>query len=202
MTKLLKLFSYIFHPLFIGVYIVLIYVNSEKNYFSLEEKLFLTYQISIITLFIPLGIYYVLKSINKADSLMLASVKQRKLPLAINCLLLLLLLNNSIHYNETPDLYLIFLGCLISNMIALSCSILQFKTSLHMIAIVIFTTTLLSITENTLAGIILKTMAIINIGFIASSRLVYKAHNTTELVSGTFIGLVPQIALYMYFYKM
>lgn len=190
--------SYVLHPLFIPIYGTLYYLTNKASYLSFGEKGILTTQVVIITILIPLGLYYVLKSINKVQSLMMATAKERKIPLAINCILLLLFIKNNIYYNYNPELYLFFTAGLLSCIVSLLLSILNFKVSLHMIGISGLAIFVLLLKEWSLSNILIQTVMIISIGLVASSRLQMKAHNTIELLAGFFVGLIPMLFLMLF----
>lgn len=190
--------SYLLHPLFIPLYGTLYYLSYKVPHQSFEEKGLLTTQIIIITILIPLGLYYILKSLNKVESLMMATAKERKTPLAINCILLLLFIKNNIYYTNNPELYLFFTAGLLSCIVSLFLSILNFKVSLHMIGISGMAVFVVLLKEWTLISILIQTVAIISVGLVASSRLQMKAHNSIELMAGFFTGLIPMLFLMLF----
>lgn len=195
MKFLLKSVSYIFHPLFIPIFGTLYYLSTRASYLPIPEKGILITQVIIITILIPLGMYYILKSINKVESLMMANTKERKIPLAINCILLLLFLKNNISFTNTPELYLFFTAGFLSCIVSLFLSILNFKVSLHMIGISGLTAFILLLKDWTITNLLIQTTMIISIGLVASSRLQMKAHNLLEITAGFFVGFISMVLL-------
>ena len=67
-------------------------------------------QIVIITVLIPISLFYLLLSLGKIDSIMIEEVAQRKIPILLNCILLFVLTQKSITLDRIPELYYYFLG--------------------------------------------------------------------------------------------
>lgn len=200
LKKILPVFSYLFHPLFISVYAVLLFFFFGKHNYNYQEVYLVIIQIVIITIFIPLTIYYLLLSLGKVDSIMLAHKNQRRLPLLIHSILLLILIRKSITIDYFPILYFFFLSSFISTFWAFVFLFTKFKVSLHMLAISSLTIFLIGISMhyNVRMLWVIVPLLLCN-GLIASSRLVMKAHTPTELVLGGLIGSIPQIVL-LYFW--
>lgn len=200
MKKILPLFSYLFHPLFISVYAVILFFLYGKHTFTYEEVYLVIIQIVIITIFIPVTVYYLLLSLNFVDSIMLAHKNQRRLPLLIHAVLLLILIRKSITMEYFPILYFFFLASLISTFLAFLFLFTKYKVSLHQLAISSFTVFVVAISLhfNVRMLEVIIPLIICN-GLVASSRLVMKAHTTTELILGGLIGAIPQIGL-LYFW--
>ena len=154
------------------------------------------FQISIITIFIPICFYYLLKSLGKADSIMLSKVSERRIPLLTMAILLFLMIKRSVTIDLYPELYFFFLASLASTLVALVFSLLKIKASLHMMGIGSLTIFIIMLSLYygfnliyPIAGLFLAT------GFIASSRLEMNAHNGMELALGYLIGIVPQMII-------
>jgi membrane-associated phospholipid phosphatase len=200
LKKILPPFSYVFHPLFISVYAVVLYFFFGKHNYNYQEVYLVIIQIVIITIFIPLTVYYLLLSLGKVDSIMLAHKNQRRLPLLIHAILLLILIRKSITIDYFPVLYFYFLASFISTFVAFLFLFSKFKVSLHQLAIASFTVFAVGISLhfNVRMIWIIVPLILCN-GLIASSRLVMKAHTPTELILGGLIGSLPQIGV-LYFW--
>lgn len=196
MKKILPFFSYAFHPIFISVFAVLFFFITTTGYFNYETIYLYLIQTLIITVFIPLAIFYLLVTLNKIDSIMVTNVTQRKIPLVIQIALLGTLIFKSFTLDVSPELFYFFLGSIISSAIALVLVFFEKKVSLHMLGMA-------SITAFCIASFIhfgIKNTYFIGAllfcnGCVASSRLVMKAHTTAELTLGYVIGLIPQLLL-------
>jgi membrane-associated phospholipid phosphatase len=196
LKKILPPFSYIFHPLFISVYAVVLFFFFGKHNYDYQEVYLVIIQIVIITIFIPLTVYYLLLSLGKVDSIMLAHKNQRRLPLLIHAILLLILIRKSITIDYFPLLYFFFLASFISTFLAFIFLFSKFKVSLHQLAIASFTIFAIGISLhfNVRMLWIIVPLILCN-GLVASSRLVMKAHTPTELILGGLIGSIPQIGV-------
>ena len=200
LRKILPAFSYIFHPLFISVYAVLLFFFFGKHNYNYQEVYLVIIQIVIITIFIPVTVYYLLLSLGRVDSIMLAHKNQRRLPLLFHAILLLILIRKSITIDYFPILYFFFLASFISTFWAFVFLFTRFKVSLHQLAIASFTVFAIGISLHynvRMVGIVVP--LILCNGIVASSRLEMKAHTSTELILGGLIGAIPQIGL-MYFW--
>jgi len=200
MTKhIFKSISFIFHPLLMPFIGVLFYFFKSPRFIpeaTVEAKLF---SIGILTIILPILLFYLLKTINKINSFYLETTEERIWPLILNCAIILLILKRVLTQNEIPELYYFFIGILCSNFACLILALLKFKASIHMIAsaglfmFIIAIGIHFKINMNSYIAI----MCII-IGAIGTSRLELKAHSGIELLIGFFIGLIPQLIVLNY----
>ena len=96
MKKILPVFSYLFHPIFIPLLGTFFYVILDDNYFTLPQYLVLFIQIIIISILLPLAFFYLLRTFGKIDSIMLSDISQRKIPLLLQIMLMSILIAKSI----------------------------------------------------------------------------------------------------------
>jgi len=197
--KILPFFSYLFHPIFISVYAAFIYFFLNGTYFSNLEKYFAIFQIIIITILLPILFYFGLRTLGKADSVMISEVSQRKIPLVIQCFLTVLLLRKSITLERFPEFHFFFLGGLISTILALVFVFFKTKASLHMLAISALTLFVIGLSiHNQIQNINMIAFFVLMNGVVASSRLEMKAHTNKELVIGFLLGILPQLLLFRF----
>ncbi len=198
-NQLLKSISFIFHPLLMPILGVIFYFSKTPRFIPepvIQAKLF---SITILTVILPLLLYYLLKTLRKVDSVYLETTNERKLPLLLNCLIITLVLIRVLPLNEIPELYFFFIGILISTITCFALAIAEFKASIHMIAATgffMFAVALAIHFKININGTI-ALMCII-LGAIATSRLHLKAHTPAELIIGFFVGLMPQLVLLNY----
>ncbi|WP_243854644.1 hypothetical protein [Flavobacterium sp. 270] len=198
MKKILPLFSYILHPIFISMYATLFYLFCKKDIFSNQEKYFVLFQILIITIVVPILFFLLLRSTGHAKSIMLPETSQRKIPLILQCFLYILLVKRSIVVVRYPELHFFFLGALFTTILALVCSLFKIKASLHMAAISGLAIFVIGLNIHTqLHNPYWPAFLILMTGIVASSRLEMNAHTPKELVIGFFIGIFPQL-LFLY----
>jgi membrane-associated phospholipid phosphatase len=197
LKKILPLFSYLFHPIFIPVFGALFYLFWNDSYFALGQKYLILLQIIIITVLIPIAFFYLLKTLGKVDSVMVSDLTQRKIPLLIQIILIFILLKKSITIDRIPELFFFLLGGLISTLLTLSFLLGKLKISIHMIGISALTVFAVGLSIHSQANFlnIIAFLILMN-GLIAASRLYMKAHTMTEIVLGFLAGIIPQLALW------
>lgn len=198
MKKILPAFSYIFHPIFIPGMATFFYFLFHLGDFNIQEIAFVSSQIIILTILIPLALYFLLRSTGAVDSIMLANVVQRKIPLVLQCFLIILIVRKSITVTNYIELHFFFLGALFSTLTALGLVFANIKASLHMLGISALTVFVfgLNIHLQTNNTILLPFLVLMN-GFVASSRLFMNAHTPKELIIGFLVGSIPQL-LFLY----
>lgn len=192
--RILRSISFIFHPLIIPLTGVLFYFAKSPRYLpepTIKAKMF---SISILTVILPILLFYLLKAINKLSSINLDTTKERIWPLTLYCAIIILILNRVLTLNEIPELYYFYIGILCSSLACLILAFLKFKASIHMIASAGLFMFMVAVGIHFKVNINASIAAMcIIMGAIATSRLHLKAHNSAELVVGFFIGLIPQL---------
>ena len=196
MKKILPFFSYLFHPIFIPVYAALIYFFLNGSYYENPRKYFVIFQIVVITILLPLLFFMLLRTAGKVDSIMVSEIEQRKIPLIIQCFLIVLLVRKSVTLELFHELYFFFLGGLLSAFLAYILLFFKTKASLHLITISALTLFVIGLSiHNQTRNINLITFLVLMNGVVASSRLEMKAHTSKELVIGSLLGIIPQLLL-------
>jgi hypothetical protein len=165
----------------------------------MEQYSLVLFQVIIITFFLPLTFFYLLRTFGKVDSIMMSEVEQRKIPLLMQMVLTLVLLYKSITHERFPELYFFFLGGLVSTFIVFLLIYIRFKTSIHMVAISALTFFVMGLSLHYQINIIytIATLFVLT-GIIASSRLYMRAHTQEELVIGYICGCIPQLVLWYF----
>lgn len=199
MHAILKGISYIFHPLLMPILGVIFYFSKTPRFIPIEVVRAKLISLFILTVILPVLLYYLLKTMRKVESVSLETTKERILPLLLNCIIIVLVLSRILPRNEIVELYYFFVGILFSTITCLILAILKFKASIHMIALggvfMFFLALSLHFSIN-----INGTIALFFIltGAVATSRLYLKAHTNTELIIGFFVGLFPQLIILNY----
>jgi len=153
----------------------------------------------ILTIFLPILLFSLLKTLKKVDSIYLENVNQRIIPLILNCIISVLIIVRVLPPTEFVELYFFFVGVLLSTLACLILVFLNYKASIHMIAgggVLMFFIALSFHFSINISGIIALMCLIV--GSIASSRLHLNAHTKMELVIGLIIGVIPQLILIKY----
>lgn len=196
MKKILPFFSYVFHPIFIPVMATLFYLFYNGTEFVTQEKLFVFFQIIIVTVFIPVLVFLLLRATGNVDSVMVSKVSQRKIPLLLHCFLIILLVRKSITIDRYPELHFFLLGGLLSSLLALILLFGNIKASLHMIGISSLTVFIIGLSMHLqIQSTFIIAMLILLNGIVASSRLEMNAHTNKELIIGFILGAIPQLLL-------
>jgi hypothetical protein len=200
LKKILPIFSYIFHPIFISFYGVLLYLWLSETKLNSSITIILLIQVIILTLLLPLSIYYLMKATGYIKSFTEASIKERKIPILLQAIFLFILIQFSEFVTELPSIYYFFFGGLIASLCALLFTIFNFKVSLHMIGINLLLAYTVGLDVYLNVSIIpLIALLIVVVGGVASSRLYMKSHTVEELIAGTIIGLFSQIILWQFY---
>jgi hypothetical protein len=199
LKKFLPIFSYVFHPIFVPLFTVVLFFYIDINYLATAEKLVLLLQIMIMMVLIPIMFFFLLRTLGKVDSVMASNVGHRKLPLILQAVLIILLMVQSISYNRIPELFFFFLGILLTTVGALFLAFAKLKISLHMAGMAGMLVFILGLSVHThtnlvtlIAGLFLIT------GAVASSRLHFVAHDYRELIFGFVAGAIPQLAFWQF----
>lgn len=199
MQHILKSISFIFHPLIMPFLGVGFYFLKSPRFIPETTIIAKLFSIGILTIVLPILLFYLLKTINKINSIYLETTKERIWPLILNCIIVILILNRVLTLNEIPELYFFFIGILCSTLACLILAFLKFKVSIHMIAaagLFMFVVAIGIHFKININGTI-AAMCIV-MGAIATSRLHLKAHSSIELIIGFFIGLIPQLIMLNY----
>ena len=191
---ILRAISFIFHPLIMPLIGVLFYFSKAPRY--IPESIIKARIISIffLTIILPILLYFLLKTLKQAESIYLQKVRNRIIPLLLNCVITILILIRLFPANEFIELYYFFVGILLSSLACLILAILDFKASIHMIAtggvLMFFIALSVHFSINITGSIAM--MCLIS-GAVATSRLHMNAHTKIELIFGFLIGLIPQL---------
>ena len=196
---ILKAISFVFHPLIMPLLGVLFYFHKTPRFIPEPLQNAKIFSIVILTIILPILLFFLLKTINKVETIYLKSTKERLIPLLINCIIITLILIRVLTPNEIIELYYFFLGILCSTLACFIMAIFKVKASIHMIAASGFFMFAVAIGihfQININGTIALMMLIL--GAIATSRLHLKAHSNQELIIGVFTGLFPQLVLMNY----
>lgn len=196
MQTLLKLFSYIFHPLFIPFGGTLAFFITAPR--VSEEKYEVGYLLPIflLTVIIPVVFFFILKSLKLINSIFAPTLEERKYPLLLSLLMYLAILYQVIPKYYVPELYFYFLGLLLASMTALLLIYLKLKASIHLMGMGSLLFFLISLSINFEINITLAlSLFTLATGLVASSRLFMKAHTKAELLIGFLVGSLSQMLL-------
>ncbi len=194
MRTFLTVISYIFHPLFIPMAGTLAYFIVTPKYSPLELQSGNILPIFILTVIIPIITYLILKNLGVVNTVFMPTVKERRYPLYVHILLLLLIIYKVIPNNYILELHFYFLGLIAGAMTALMLLFFKLKVSMHLMgmgSLFMFLVCLsIHFEINITLAISLLTLAT---GLVTTSRLYLKAHSKPEVLIGFLIGLISQL---------
>ncbi|WP_121964955.1 hypothetical protein [Myroides sp. N17-2] len=203
MRKTAKFFSYLFHPITVPFLTTLLYFSISSAYFSAIEISIILGQVLIMTCLLPICIYFLLKSLGLiSTSVMVSARKERILPFIIN-IALLFILKDYIFYNNSAYTIRVYIwGLMNTYLLLLLFTLLKQKSSVHIAtlttSLMFFIHVLIELQQPNIMGVILF---IFLIGFVASARLLLRAHTAKEIVQGFFIGILPTVIYSVINYK-
>ncbi|MGY5850750.1 hypothetical protein [Salegentibacter sp. F14] len=199
MNFLLKSASYIFHPIWMPLGGSLFYFLITPRFFPLGVIQAKLLAIAILTIFIPIVFYFLLRNLGKVGGIFMQQTKERKWPLFFFILLLLMILNQILNAYNYPALFYYFAGILASAVVAYLCTIFKIKISLHMMGLAGLIMFLAGISIHYRINLVYSILfLILAIGLTGSSRLYYKAHTPAELLLGVLTGFLPQLILWRF----
>jgi len=199
LKKLLPLFSYLFHPLFVPLYATVSFFFMDDTYLSAIEKFLLTIQIIIVTILIPGVFFFFLRSLGKVSSIMASEARERILPLFIQIVLIGILISQGPIFERIPELYYFFLSAMLSSFIAMVYAFYNMKISIHLIGMAVWIFFAIGMSfYNQINAISFISILIFLTGIVASSRLYMKAHVNKELALGFLSGMLSQMTLWIF----
>jgi len=194
MKIFLQLGSYIFHPLWLSTYAMCFYFYHVNFMFTYENMMAKLLAVILLTVIIPIFFLILLKPLKLIDSLHLKSVKQRRLPLLFFTTISAVIVNyifDSVYY-RVP--FYFFSGVFFSGFISVILSFLNYKISLHAVAISSFACFVIGFSVYyQIDKLWLISLSVFAVGWVLSSRLAMKAHKMHELISGVVLGIVSQL---------
>ncbi|MUH38114.1 hypothetical protein D9O36_19865 [Zobellia amurskyensis] len=194
MKVFLKVISYIFHPLFIPIAGTLAYFLITPKYSPLAIQSANVLPIFILTVIIPIIVYFILRNLGLAQTVFMSSLKERRYPLYIHIILLLFVVYKVIPNTNIVELYFYFIGLIISALTTLLLLFMKFKVSMHLMGMGSFVMFLIALSihfeVNITIGLSIFTLLT---GLVGTSRLYLKSHTPVEVVLGFLIGFLSQL---------
>lgn len=104
-NHILRAISFIFHPVLMPLLGVIFYFSKTPRFIPVPIVKAKLFSVSILTIALPILLFYLLKTIKKIDSFYLETTQERIIPLILNSAIIILVLNRVLTYNEIPELY-------------------------------------------------------------------------------------------------
>lgn len=199
MKLFLKVLSYLFHPLFIPIMGTLSYFVITPKYSPREMQSGNILPIFILTVIIPIFIYFILRTLGIVSNIFLPKVGERKYPLMISLGLLLMIVIKVIPNNYTIELYYYFLGLIAATISCLLLLFLNFKSSLHMMGMGTLLMYLVGLSIHFEINITIAISALtLAAGLVATARLYFQAHSRSEILIGFLLGMISQLLTFKF----
>ena len=109
-----KIVSFIWHPVFVPLYTVLIYFYLTDRYYLPQNINFLIYYLLIVAIIIPLLFFGVMFYTNSFSGMQLEKPKERLFFSVIMSVIYFIIFNKLTRYRQFVELYPFFLGVFLS----------------------------------------------------------------------------------------
>lgn len=196
--------SYVFHPLFIPVYITFFLIRVHPYLFSgINDwgKLANLLQMFVNCTFLPLASVLLLRGLKFIDSFYLKTQKDRIIPYMI-CMIFYFwnwyAFKNNRAVPELVSLSMaVFNACVFGFLVNIS-----IKVSMHTIAMGVMSTFMTYLAFNDSINLNLYLfISILITGLVCTARLIVSDHTTKEIYTGLIIGIFSQLAAHYFVYS-
>src|SRR5436189_750087 len=196
-----KFISYVFHPLFIPIYIT--YFIIEIRSYQLAGindwmNLRILLQVFVNCTFLPLASILLLRALNFIDSVFLRTQRDRIIPYII-CMIFYfwnwyVFKNN----HEVKDLVSMSMAIFNASVLGFLVNI-SMKVSMHAISVGVMVTfiALIAFTDSSSFSFYLS-FAILITGIVCTSRLLVSDHSPKEIYYGLLVGMFSQLAAHYF----
>lgn len=210
MQPIAKAVSYIFHPVFVILYVLLILMQVNPYLFSFEDSKvqgLIIINVFITTIIFPLVSVAMLKLLGFIQTVHMHDRMERVGPMIITGIFYIWLYLNIKNNDLVPDAFTYFvLGCTIALFLAFFINIFS-KVSLHAVGVgglvaavavmyASFSYTTFSIASLTIAMRLVVLLAVIIAGLVCTARLLLGAHKPEDVYGGLTIGIASQLLAY------
>jgi len=191
-----KILSYVFHPLFVPVYIVWFLISVQPYLFAsftASEKLITILRFFIMYSFFPLVTILLAKGLGFLESIYLKTQKERVIPYiacGIYYFWMSYVLRNQSQFSK--EVVQLSMAIFIASSLGLLANIYM-KVSMHAISsgIMIAFMALLSFTQPDNYTVYLS-IAFLIAGLVCTARLIVSDHTQAEIYAGLFVGCLSQ----------
>lgn len=192
-----KLISYVFHPLFIPVYIAWFLISVQPYLFASftpAQKLLTIIRFVIMYSFFPLVTVLLAKALGFLDSIFLKTQKERVIPYiacGVYYFWMCYVLRNQPEFSK--EVIQLSMAVFIASSIGLLVNIYM-KVSMHAISmgIMLMFMTILAFTQHGNYTIYMS-VAILITGLVCTARFIVSDHTPGEIYTGLLVGIVSQI---------
>ena len=198
---LAKIISYIFHPLFIPVYLAYFIMQVRSYEFAGLDDWNRTLKMLLIIIsctFVPLVSVLLLRGLNFIDSIFLKTQKDRIIPYIICMTFYFSIWFYFKKNHEIKDLVSMSMAIFNASVFGFLVNIIM-KVSMHAIAVGVMSTfiALMAFTDTVSYSFYLS-FAILISGVVCTSRLIVSDHRPKEIYFGFLIGVFSQLAAHYF----
>jgi multidrug transporter EmrE-like cation transporter len=196
-----KFISYVFHPLFIPLYITYFIIQIRSYQLAgINDwvNLRILLQVFVNCTFLPLASILLLRALNFIDSVFLKTQRDRIIPYII-CMIFYfwnwyVFKNN----HEIKDLVSVSMAIFNASVLGFLVNI-SMKVSMHAISVGVMTTfvALLAFSDSSSFSFYLS-IAVLIAGIVCTSRLIVSDHSQKEIYYGFLIGILSQLAAHYF----
>jgi len=196
-----KFISYVFHPLFIPLYITYFIIQIHSYQFagiSDWGNLRILLQVFVNCTFLPLASILLLRALNFIDSVFLRTQRDRIIPYII-CMIFYfwnwyVFKNN----HEIKDLVSVSMAIFNASVLGFLVNI-SMKVSMHSISVGVMSTfvALLAFSDSSSFSFYLS-IAVLVAGIVCTSRLIVSDHSQKEVYYGFLVGILSQLAAHYF----
>ncbi len=197
-----KIISFVFHPLFIPVYLIWFYVKSQPylfSSFSPQERWFLILRFAVMYTMFPLFTILLLKALGFVKSIYLKTQQDRIIPYII-CMVYYWWMWYVLHnQHEFPNqIVMLALAIFLVSIAGLMANIIM-KVSMHSMAAGTGITFIMLIAlSQDINYTVYVSFALLITGIICTARLIASDHTPREVYTGLAIGVISQIVAYWF----
>jgi hypothetical protein len=196
-----KFISFVFHPLFIPLYLVYFILKIRSYQFAgIDDwgKLTRLLQVFVNCTFLPLVSVLLLKALRFIDSIFLRTQKDRIIPYIISMIFYFWNWYAFKNNHEVKDIVSMSMAIFNASVFGFLLNI-RMKVSMHAIAMGVMTTfiALVAYTDSVNLSLYLAIAVLIS-GIVCTSRLIVSDHSPKEIYFGFLIGIFSQLAAHYF----
>lgn len=188
-----KIISYIFHPIFIPVYLCWFVVNTQSYLFaafSSWEKTVFILRFGVMYIMFPLVSVLLMKAVGFVSSFQLKTQRDRIIPYVV-CMIYYWWMWYVLHNQSFPREFTILSFAIFLTSIGGLMANISMKVSMHAMAsgIMVAFVIMLAFSQDISFGIYIS-LAILLTGLICTSRFIASDHTAREIYGGLLIGIL------------
>ena len=196
MVVLANIVSYIFHPLFIPVYVIWFLVQVQTYLFAgftPVEKIITVLRFFVMYSFFPLVTVLLAKALGFLDSIYLRTQKERVIPYiacGIFYFWMWYVLRNQPEFSK--EIVSLSMAIWIASSLGLLANIYM-KVSMHAISMGVMVTFIMLLALSNAGFGLFISVAILITGLVCTARFIVSDHSTKEIYGGLAIGIISQL---------